>query len=627
MKLLFLLFSSVVLSVSAKYHTIIQVCGTTQGNGYNWSSTISWLSTSLLDAHDRALQIQKNNPGAKVGIVANCFAGASSGSGVTGLYDAVLTNSNLGRNGLDRIVNSPLAGDRILDLEEVYKIAKTLRFVAIGSDLEGLHRTWLLVRTLSTNIRTRIPIPFRTDNISGMWNEQAKAQVALSDFATYTLFGQYAPWHVVDADITPGEGFLSGFGPDDFETEEVKKVVRNFKKLHDLIEMPKLGTSEAFERDLDKLESMFWKVSKHVRSELHRVNKAIYTEEGHRGYLFRRDRGAKPNIDPQRVDNPLQKVMKIQPTRGFMTLTMGIPFDDMEKLNQGAVNGGFPYDDMRAYVFMTRETAEDLLSSPDYRQVMKEADIDLTKYIIAVVDETHGNRFTMVNSSIREPILLDELAGELNSEPIRVAAIYDPQNDPNASFKLTELEGSQAKRSIFILGGFPYEDISAWMSGLFQVQAKRKLLSLAERVVPLHHLFGSYVGTGEERKNTFASKRVLSSLLNNGEEGSIDNFNKWERWVGLLDEKLSPLLRGHGIPFTKTKYKWGPKSNIPAMISGRSSVLVSNAHNNTVLAQNQLRSAQGLTPLEAEVGYHPEFRNKPPGLFARCTTAIKALFN
>lgn len=621
--LIFFLFS---FNLHARYHTIIQVCGTTQGNGYNWSSTISWLATSLLDAKERALEIEKKNPGAQVGIVANCFAGASSGSGVTGLYDAVLTNSNLSREEFSRLTNDPLPGDRIMTADEVDKIAKTLRFVAIGSDFTRIHQVWTVVRTVGRNVVNRIPFIGR--GYRGMWKEQLTAQVALADFATYTLFGQYVPWNIVDSEIKAGEGFLKDFGPENFETEEVKRIVANYSKVHQLFEMPNIDQmSEALERDLEKLEEMFWAVSRHTRSELHKVNQAIYFEQGHRGYLHRRDRGAKPVTNSRAVQNPLQRVMNLKPTRGFMTLTMGLPFDDMDKLNQAVKNRGFPYDDMRAFVFMTRETADELLASEEYQKVMKEADVDLSKFIIAVVDEEFGNRFTMVNSSIREPILLDELAGELSGDSIRVQAIYDPSKDPQKTFRLVELVGNQSNRSVFVLGGFPYEDISTWMSSFFQIDAWKKLFSQADRVVPLHHLFGSYIGVGEERKNSFASKRVLSPLLNNGQEGSAEHLVKWERWVNLLDEKLRPLMAGYGIPFTRTKYKWGPKSNIPAMISGRSAVLVANSHNNATQAMNRLRAEQGLDPLPVREAYQPEFRNKPPGLISRCSTAIKNLFN
>jgi hypothetical protein len=119
----------------------------------------------------------------------------------------------------------------------------------------------------------------------------------------------------------------------------------------------------------------------------------------------------------------------------------------------------------------------------------------------------------------------------------------------------------------------------------------------------------------------------MSSLLNSGKGSNPENLSKWERWVSLLDEKLRPMMESYGIPFTRTKYKWGPKSNIPAMISGRSSVLVSNAHNNTVKSLNELRKEQGLKPLESPRAYHPEFLEKPPGLVARCISAIKNLLN
>ena len=615
-----------------RFHTIINFCGTTQGNGYNWASTLSWLSTELLSVYQDALEIQRQNPGAKVGISANCFIGGSSGSGVTAVYDSLLSNPNIADQTIGDVLIGRADPNRILSPEEIYRMSKSLRYIALGADLSFLFKVFTIRRVLGNNRNNLLTFGNGIDNV---WGEQMGGKSVVVDFATYVHFAQYAPWGLINEDLKPGEGILRDFPITKFRNASVRAAFSRVRKMHDLIDLPEElarlenpnNPSRSLRNDLKTLGDAFEKISMSIRDEIHRTNNALYWRQGDMDYLFRRERGATPPLDNSIGRNPLQIVMEASPGNGIATISLGVPFENMEELEAAVGNKGFNYDDMKAYVFMSKETAEELLASSEYRRLVTEGDPAIQKFVIAVVDQ----KFAQVNPSVREPGLLDELAGDFTGNELRIQSVFDP-TAPNAKNMQLQTPGKAGvKKSVFIIGGFPYEDLSSIPMGILQREKISKLEAHADNIVSRHVTFGVPI-TEENRTSTFAAKKVMSRLFNITENQSVaeGNFRKWEEWVASFEQRFRPAMEADGITIRRTKYNWNERK-LPAALARISRVLVAKSHNATLEAMENTptRSGPRTSELPSSRAFNPDYlRSIKSSFVGRCidflTSLIKA---
>lgn len=625
--------------VQARYHTILSICGTTQGNGYNWAATLSWLSTQVMDAYTKAKEIERANPGAKVGISANCFAGGSSGSGVANVYESFLANPNINDPiGLGaRTMSGSADPNRIFSPDEIYRIAKGLRFLAVGADMQFLFRATTYYRVARSQVSNFLTFGSGVQNV---WGEQMGGGAVVADFATYIHFAQYANWDVIDQDVVPGQGILRDFPLSTFENEAIRIEFAKVKKLHDLISLPEhiiaqiddQSISASMKRDFEKLGKAFQLMSEKVVSDLHSYNQEFFRGNPH-SYLFRRMDGARPPLDHEIASrtipqlSPLESVMARRPADGIMTITMAIPFDSREELEQAAAQRGFDFDQARAFVFMNEATAESVINSPEYRRMIEEDDPAVSRFVIAVIDE----KFAQVNPSVREPILLDELVDEVNGDELRIKKIYDPAKDPDKAIQLVDASLPEANRSVFVIGGFPHEDQTSWLVGLHHLEKNKKLAAQADNVIAHHGLFGWPMNQAN-RKTTFAATNLSSRLFNPSRSSIIPELNltKWYDWVGEFNRKWRPLMEGNGVRITRVKYDWNIRK-LPAALARVSRYLAVMSHNETTEAlmktDESIPSRQLSSRLRnAKQAFNPDyFKMKHPGMVMRCVNFITSL--
>lgn len=133
------------------YKVILAQCTITNGNGYNWPSTTSWIAQQIQIRLWEADQMIEESQGTlskdDFGFFLGCQYGASSGSGVTLLYMRLLENLALHQELQDsssssivkRMKSRYASGNRIFSYGEAQHISKALFQLALSMDLNGLH--------------------------------------------------------------------------------------------------------------------------------------------------------------------------------------------------------------------------------------------------------------------------------------------------------------------------------------------------------------------------------------------------------------------------------------------------------------------------------------------------------
>lgn len=602
----------------ARYDVILNVCGSAQGNGYNWASTLSWLSTSLLNAYEEARALEAR--GMRVGIRASCFSGASSGSGVATVYDAVLSNSNLADDYQDGYGHfTRRAPDRILSPDEALRASKTLRYIALGADFDTLFTASTIARISIQNLGNIARVG--RDNI---WGEQMSGRTVAVDFATYILFGRFVPWDVINEELTMGEGILAEFQFRDFSSPDVVRALSAMGRVTDLLDISEEVFNSLSEQDLKKLRELFQTVSAHIQTRLQDTNREIYDHFGDRRYVLRRMENPNPNAETFN-SNPLQRVLAEKPGNGSMTLTLAMLFNSEDELNTARSTGAeFDFADLRTLVFMNEETANAILSSPEYQELVRTGDEFTKRFMIAVVDQ----KFYQLNPSIREPGLLNALYGRFDNK-LGIKAIYDPQGVRRLSF---ELNSHLADRSAFVIGGFPYEEINSWITNLYHLQVPRLLAEEGVDVTDIRSISNLFGSTAQDtrRDSTFAARQLRSSLFNQGDENGIGfrNIDEWERWVAAWYESVVPYMNEHGVHIIRTKMDWDIRPT-PAALFGLSRVLVSKGHNATIDGIEASRSttsfsrAMFMRSTAINRAFDPELSGPPIGRLRSCINSIK----
>lgn len=136
-----LIFCSVIavgLNAQAKYSKVFVQCAVVQGNGFNWASTLGWLSGEVAQMADKAYTFQHNHPGKTAGVDLSCLTGSSSGSFVAALMDRLLRNPNItGRTDDRRKVLTPEQTARASQALHFLSLATHFRSELLGIAIQG----------------------------------------------------------------------------------------------------------------------------------------------------------------------------------------------------------------------------------------------------------------------------------------------------------------------------------------------------------------------------------------------------------------------------------------------------------------------------------------------------------
>ena len=560
-----------VIANSNDFDYVIAFGATTQGNGYNWAATLSWLAVKLADTVEQAKVIEQS--GQKVGIKIINFSGGSSGSAVTMLFDAFLKNK--------RIISSrpETTIDRILTIEDATKLSKSLTFTAMSFDFHWFYTASTFARGIKRRVsyildKISDSIPIVPDLIGRgkmkLWSSRMSGRVVVADFAKFIHFASIVSWDQINEEIVWQSKEFKKLHPEIMQSKEAQDIVNSLTHFYSLplvsspVDLPK--------QDLEKLRKITQAQSKAARRVLNKVTGKNFKKFKKNRRFYRLYTSKPKTTQKKEQSNPLRQVMSSPMGPGVMTITMAASYKSKKEMKNSVKKHGLPYKNLRPYVFMSEETAEKLISSHEYQKLVKNKESFLDRYIFAVVDQ----KWAGINPSVREPGLLGELAGKLAGEDFRIRKVYDPRVDDDQSFQLINIEDYE-KKYMFVAGGFPYQEMTAIPSALYFINEVEKLNEKYPRVKPIYHLFGHPLNKTSPTE-TFAG-RCLQGVFNESrsEEEFQTSMNDWNRWIKKWKSHIvNKLFPKYSILNIETLYNWSTGA-LPAALTGGSRILVQNS--------------------------------------------------
>ncbi len=536
----------------------------TQGNGYDWASTMGWLSGVYDRLAEEAEEYERQ--GKKVAIVPSSFIGASSGSGITLVHQGLLRNTNL--SDVTRTLSN---GDRALNAEEARRISKALRFMSLGADLTlkesfgflvnlgwNLSSDWLTSRF--KNLRTRIRNRLLGENeplVPNIWTEALSAKVAAADFGKMIFFAQYAGRDIIEnpIDIYSDREFrklrrLMG------ESPLLRDIFANVDEVTDLALPPNQVSADAMEQwQVDALDEYLQVQSNKANSMINRFVKSNIGWVQRWTSRFTGIRPAATSLSEERqaaINVDLREPVSMPMLPGFVTGTFAVPFESRQSLyDELAQNAnGIPYHDLRVYLLMDESTAQALLNSSFYRDLVMNNDPFIKRYVIAVVDQS----WAAMNASIREPRLINELIGSPSDNNIRIKSLYYPERDTEFNFQLSSTQKSE--EGLMVIGGFPYKEILAFLPTVYTMDKWEELRNAGYSVVKRKFMFGVKHKEGQT-EGTFAldqiTQRFSSRLSDSIDSGLVEmsmsqfNLNDYTEWLQNWDRVFRGFYMGDEV--------------------------------------------------------------------------------
>jgi len=561
---LFLILGSVI-NAQESIERVIFFGATTQGNGYNHPATTGWISSKLEEAIESADKINAQT-GEKVGLVFAGFSGGSSGSGITLTMQSLLRNPDLFED-ISDVENT----HRVLSIEDAKRFAAAIRFCSMGSDMSKLLKYTTLIRIARqkligvidrlSDFSSHIPDWLGGGRVN-LWVEQLNGKVVVNDFAWLITFAQRLKW----SDINQDTDFKAlGVSPEDLETDKARSILESLKKLHYFPEGDIYSGDDISDLDKSLLQKVMKKQSHRMKKIVKKTMKNIFKEEGAIEILKRYQR-ARPSVD-QAPSNPYQKAFSKAMGDGFLTATFAIPGENMDKLNDKIAKEGMKYSDLNLYMIGNETTVKEIIENPDYQKLKSNPYFSRIKFLV-IKDQ----QWTALNSSVREPRLLGELAGDLAGENFMVTKVYDPIADVGRKFKVMPIDEYPLK-SIYVAGGFAYEQMVAVPSSFYYLSLLKKIKKKYHVEKAVYHLFG-HPKNRLNPNETFAGKVLKSLMTGKGKGISFDNaMDDYLRWTSQFTEVFQKgLFKENGVERIDTLYHWNI-TTLPATLNGTSRVL------------------------------------------------------
>lgn len=553
-----------------KYDQIIAFGATTQGNGYNWAATVSWLAVKLADTAQQAKLAERR--GEKVAIKIINFSGGSSGSGVTMLFDAFLSNKNILSSSNEAV------SKRLLSPQDAERLSKALMFSAMSFDFSWFFKASSFARLVKRNITSILDqisdiMPIIPDFIGGgrrrLWKSKMTGKVVVADFAKFVNFAKKVTWEDVNEPIVWNTKEFKKFDLGSVDGADAKLIVKSLTHFYSLPLVDK--PVKLSEKDLEVLREITKAQSKAARRVLNRVSGSNFKKFDKNGKLYRLY-SAKPNTKKKKQSNPLKQTMAQPMSDGMMTITMAESFTNKKEMKSSIKKHGLAYKRLRPYVFMNESTAKQLINSYEYQRLVSEKDPIVSRYIITVVNQ----KWAGINPSVREPELLGELAGKMSGDNFRIQKVFDPKSQHASSFELIPIKNYQ-KQYLFVAGGFPYEQMTAIPSALYFIQEVAKLQKHHSKVFPTYHLYGHPLNR-EDPQASFAGRALHGIFNESGSEQEFqDSMKDWALWIRSWRKKfVTNLFVKYNILSIDTIFNWSTGS-LPAALSGQSRILVQNS--------------------------------------------------
>lgn len=353
---------------SARFDKIYVQCAVSQGNGFNWASTLAWLSGVVRQAGFKAYQYELANPGRRAGVDMSCYTGASSSGFVTALFDYLLSNPQMvGEQG--KSLNR-----KILTSQQTFDIADALYFFSLSTDFHGetfdLLSDRLLNRLFNRDQQShRIPFDY--------WKADGSSQAVFPVFLkrVYAAYLYNPSW-------------IKGTNLDRVSTSAKLRRLQQKYTLNDLVSFPSMGSRS----EIAQSKSIEGRELSHLMKNL------MYQ--------------ARDKVSREMRGKTLQGI-KTQ-ADDFCVTTFAIEV-------QAPFSKRLPYDPFRIIYMCSDKTIQKLTRSAVFKESLRKSDQMKDKIILA----SAPNWITALNLSGREPGILSELSGIPTQEPLNLSQLFE----------------------------------------------------------------------------------------------------------------------------------------------------------------------------------------------------------
>lgn len=512
---------------------VVIQCLAPQGNGGNWASTLGWISELWMI---RANQAEKSG---NAGVYLGCITGGSSGSIVANVVGAVLSNGSL---------VSGASAEKIYSPPEVRVLARTIRTIALGADLDL--KEWVLLMTqvvgklpqkgieqtleiIKNNSFLKSKLEGRQTSLNWWNGSTVNPKAMLIDFSTSLLFGRTVSEDFVDVKLS-SEPKLSAFLPklNQLNLVDRPEFISDWLRmnLNNITSKSNLEDFLTAQSDLVDKRVDVWN-TKHFESK-------GFSSSDYKNRNFLNLFSDASQKSGSRV-NPIVEVLERPLPTGVCTTTMGY-FDD-----KPATNPAPDYKDLRVFVICNENTAQRILNSKIYRAHLNSSDAQLKdlvgRFVIFSTPTGRGSMYV----SIQEPFLMNEVHGKPMEGPLELQRYFDPREGHSFELKST------AGKFVAIAGGWPDRRVAAWTLSYHAIETYERLQKEGKKVSLNLDLFGK---PDSSTTDTFALKVIKEVFNTSGQKEK--NVADWKTFQKTFCTQFETLFRERGGRVGTVTYNW-----------------------------------------------------------------------
>jgi hypothetical protein len=518
---------------------VVSLCFATQGNGYNWAATASWMSETLRIHVEAAEKMLADGQG-PVLFDLGCVSGSSSGSLVTNVYSALLGNAALLKN---------RAHPELYTVEEATKIADGLRWMALSADMSTFSYLNTLGQVITEWVYSRAERhASRTPQFKELW--------AL-------LLGEQPPsWW--DGSYVDAEQILVDFAANTQVAGRISHAtVQERDEWGRLIHFPYFAQLSEIPRDNREAETVDRDLGRRAK-RVNEITESFLTSQFPLGeYLRRYQRGVYPP-----AKGPLVETVEARLPEGACTLTMGAMFTSLEVVPMDKL----PYESLRPIVLCDESTIAKMLAVDSFARDIEAPDAYAARFVFMAVK----NRRASLALSLREPRMMRELLGEAGDGRIEITGFFDPQNEVHRhARRLFPID----RLKVGVTGGYLDRRANAWAISYYHESRLQQLEAKGHQVISRIALFGK---PDKDRAKKFDTV-VIKELFSRSEGEAKTNLDDW---YGLQMQfcatRAEALRERYDTRVSTTVVNWDIAKR-PAAYAGKSRLIAYKSANATRL--------------------------------------------
>lgn len=347
------------------FQKIFVQCGVAQGNGFNWASTLAWLSGVTEQMAQNAESYNRQHPGSTAGIDLNCFTGSSS-SGFVGSV-------------LNRLIQNPaISGDsptKILTAPQARELSKALWLFSLSTDFDG-------EEAALTKDAAAFRLGMKKDGaLVNVWKPSTTASRVLGIFARWlTAADLYQPsWHKLEPINLPSD--LSAY-----HENQISKLIDDLK-----------------------ITSIISPIYVRNRSEMPVVKKKY----GRAISILQKAqmKQARARVDQATAGTALR--LNSPMTEGFCVTAFAQP--------EPKAVLPFNYDDLKLLYICSPKTYQRMLQSREFLEALSASEQMKNKLLLT--STIHWSK--ALNTTVREADLLEELYGALTGKAFQFSEVRE----------------------------------------------------------------------------------------------------------------------------------------------------------------------------------------------------------